>query len=230
NHTRDLVVRLLHAPEAAARESGLGGCRRLGNLRVLSVGRAGPCPRQQQRNSEVWVSPLSSLRGPRSAALVVGSAGAGRRRRTPPPLAAGPRIRGCGVLRRRSSANACNSQWRIATSRLIEERPAKGSLLSSLWSSENSRATRFSRDTIAALEVRDSMPFTTTIYSCGRAKRERKYSLCACWLKKRCIGPSGSQEKLCDTRSFIRLLGCNWMNPSRSRRARSWMHSALERS
>ena len=35
-------------------------------------------------------------------------------------------------------------------------------------------------------------------------------------------------ENVCDTRSFIRLLGCNWMNPSRSSRASSCMHSGRE--
>jgi hypothetical protein len=132
------------------------------------------------------------------------------------------------TLRRRNAANAASSQWRMATSMLIAERCESGNPVSSFWSSENSRAMRFKRATMAALEVRDSMPFITTMYSCGRAKRERKYSLCACSLKKRCIGPSGSHENVCDTSSFIRLLGCNWMNPSRSSRARSCMHSARE--
>ncbi len=105
-----------------------------------------------------------------------------------------------------------------------------GSRTSSLCSSENSRAMRFNRATIVAREPADSMPFTATKYSSGRSKLDRTKSPCACCLKKRWIGPSGSHAKSRDTRSLIRFPGSNRMKPMRSSLTSNWMHSAWETS
>ena len=78
----------------------------------------------------------------------------------------------------------------------------------------------------AALEAFDSIPFTTSMNSSLRSKRESKNSLCACSLKNRCIGPSGSHENVRDISSRMRFPGCSSMNLSRSSRASSRTHSA----
>jgi fructose-1,6-bisphosphatase I len=131
-----------------------------------------------------------------------------------------------GAAPRLSSAKAWSCQCRTATSSVIGERSPSGRRESSLCRSENSRVMRFRRLTMSALEAGESIPLTTSMNSSARLKRERKNSLCAWLLKNLWIGPSGSHEKVRETRSRMRFPGRSSMNLSLSSFASSCTHSA----
>jgi hypothetical protein len=113
---------------------------------------------------------------------------------------------------------------------VIGKRSAEGSAESSLRIAENSAAVFLRRASSAATEGLDSAPLASSSSSSSPSKRAPKKSPLPCCLKKRWIGPSGSQANARLTSSRMRLLGISSMNFRRSRRASSRVHSAASMS